>query len=55
MEECFLLSTTKDIVPVGEIDGIRFKVGPDTVTSRLKSAFSGAAAAYARAHPAYAA
>jgi len=55
MEECFLLSTTKDIVPVGEIDGIRFAVGPDTATSRLKSAFSEAAKAYARAHPAYAA
>jgi branched-chain amino acid aminotransferase len=55
MEECFLLSTTKDVVPVGEIDGVRFKVGPDTVTSRLKSAFSAATKAYAAAHPAYAA
>jgi len=51
MEECFLLSTTKDLVPVGEIDGVRFKVGPDTVTSRLKAAFAGAARAYASAHP----
>jgi branched-chain amino acid aminotransferase len=55
MEECFLLSTTKDIVPVGEIDGVRFNVGPDTVTARLKSAFSAAAMAYAKAHPAFAA
>jgi branched-chain amino acid aminotransferase len=51
MDECFLLSTTKDVVPVGEIDGIRFKVGPDSVAARLKSAFARASAAYASAHP----
>jgi branched-chain amino acid aminotransferase len=51
MDECFLLSTTKDIVPVGEIDGTRFKLGADTVASRLKAAFAGAASAYASAHP----
>jgi len=51
MEECFLLSTTKDIVPVGEIDGIRFAVGPQTTTSRLKAAFASAAERYAREHP----
>ncbi len=51
MEECLLLSTTKDIVPVSEIDGIRFKLGPDTVSSRLKAAFARAARRYATAHP----
>jgi branched-chain amino acid aminotransferase len=51
MDECFLLSTTKDIVPVGEIDGIKFKVGADSVASRLKAAFARAAALYASAHP----
>jgi len=51
MDECFLMSTTKDIVPVGEIDGFRFKVGPDTVTARLKAAFAAAARGYASAHP----
>jgi branched-subunit amino acid aminotransferase/4-amino-4-deoxychorismate lyase len=51
MDECFLLSTTKDIVPVGEIDGVSFKVGPGTVTSRLKDAFARAARGYASAHP----
>jgi branched-subunit amino acid aminotransferase/4-amino-4-deoxychorismate lyase len=51
MDECFLLSTTKDIVPVGEIDGTRFKLGPDTVASRLKAAFATAARTYASAHP----
>jgi branched-chain amino acid aminotransferase len=51
MDECFLLSTTKDVVPVGEIDGVRFRVGPDTVAARLKSAFARTAAAYASTHP----
>jgi branched-chain amino acid aminotransferase len=51
MEECFLISTTKDVVPVGEIDGIRFKVGPDSVASRLKAAFGEAARGYASSHP----
>jgi branched-chain amino acid aminotransferase len=51
MDECFLLSTTKDIVPVCAIDGIAFKVGPRTVASRLKSAFARAARDYAAAHP----
>jgi branched-subunit amino acid aminotransferase/4-amino-4-deoxychorismate lyase len=51
MDECFLLSTTKDVVPVGEIDGIRFKMGRDSVASRLKEAFGRAAGEYASAHP----
>jgi branched-chain amino acid aminotransferase len=51
MDECFLLSTTKDIVPVGEIDGVRFKVGKDSVAMRLKAAFAESARAYATAHP----
>ncbi|HEY4989115.1 MAG TPA: aminotransferase class IV [Opitutaceae bacterium] len=51
MEECFLLSTTKDIVPVGAIDGVAFRVGPETLTSRLKTAFAKFAQDYAGAHP----
>jgi branched-chain amino acid aminotransferase len=51
MEECFLLSTTKDIVPVRGIDNIAFKLGPESVTSRVKTAFAEAARAYASAHP----
>jgi len=51
MDECFLLSTTKDVVPVAEIDGIGFKLGPDTVAARLKAAFARAARDYASAHP----
>jgi len=51
MQECFLLSTTKDIVPVGTVDGISYKVGPGTVASRLKAAFGAFAALYSKAHP----
>jgi branched-chain amino acid aminotransferase len=51
MDECFLLSTTKDIVPVGEIDGARFALGAGSVGARLKEAFAQAASAYAAAHP----
>ena len=51
MSECFLLSTTKDLVPVGAIDDVRFRTGPETLTRKIKAAFALHAAAYARAHP----
>ncbi len=51
MQECFLTSTTKDVMPVAAIDAHRFRVAPDSVTSRLKAAFAVHAQAYARAHP----
>ena len=51
MQECFLLSTTKDIVPVGSIDGVAFRLGADTVSMRLKKAFGDYAARYSQAHP----
>jgi branched-chain amino acid aminotransferase len=51
MQECFLLSTTKDIVPVGSVDDISYTVGPGTVTSRLKASFGSFAALYSKAHP----
>jgi branched-chain amino acid aminotransferase len=51
MQECFLLSTTKDIVPVGKVDEISYKVGPGTVASRLKASFASFAALYSKAHP----
>jgi len=50
-EECFLLSTTKDISPVACIDGTAFRVASDSVTARLKAAFADYARAYATAHP----
>jgi branched-chain amino acid aminotransferase len=51
MDECFLLSTTKDVQPVSAIDDLRFAVGPQTVTSRLKAAFADYARDYAAGHP----
>lgn len=51
MDECFLLSTTKDVQPVGSIDDLRFTVGPQTVGTRLKSAFAEYARDYAASHP----
>lgn len=51
MDECFLLSTTKDLTPVGAIDGHRFKVRSDSVTARLKAAFGDCTRAYAARHP----
>jgi branched-subunit amino acid aminotransferase/4-amino-4-deoxychorismate lyase len=50
MSECFLMSTTKDIVPVASIDETRFEVGPETATLRLKAAFGRYARRYAEEH-----
>ncbi|MFH1499922.1 MAG: aminotransferase class IV [Verrucomicrobiota bacterium] len=52
IDECCLLSTTKDLQPVARIDGHGFRTGPDTVTRRLKAAFADHAADYARRHAA---
>jgi branched-chain amino acid aminotransferase len=51
MSECFLLSSTKDITPVNAIDDLRFKVGADTITAKLKAAFAAYAQRYAADHP----
>lgn len=51
MQECFLLSTTKDLTPVGAVDHVRFDVGAHSVTSRLKAAFVAYARAYSALHP----
>ena len=51
MQECFLTSTTKDVVPVAAIDEHRFTVNADSVTRRLKAAFAEYARAYAQEHP----
>jgi branched-subunit amino acid aminotransferase/4-amino-4-deoxychorismate lyase len=51
MDECFLLSSTKDISPVAAIDRARFRVGPETLTARLKAEFADYAHAYATGHP----
>jgi branched-chain amino acid aminotransferase len=51
LDECLLLSTTKDITPVAAIDARNFQVGPNTVTARLKAAFADYALAYTAGHP----
>lgn len=51
MQECFLTSTTKDVVPVAAIDAQRFDVSAESVTRRLKTAFADYASLYARTHP----
>lgn len=51
MEECFLLSTTKDIAPVARIDEHRFALGEDTVTMKLKRTFAEYARNYAVRRP----
>jgi branched-subunit amino acid aminotransferase/4-amino-4-deoxychorismate lyase len=50
MDECFLLSTTKDIVPVRSVDSYAFRVGGGA-GARLKGQFALAAQRYAAAHP----
>jgi branched-chain amino acid aminotransferase len=51
MAECFTLSSTKDVTPVGAIDELKFKVGPGTVSAKLKTAFADYTRASAAAHP----
>lgn len=51
MDECFLLSTTKDVAPVSAIDGFHYRVGADTVTARLKAAYVDFVRVYVAAHP----
>jgi len=51
MQEAFMLSTTKDVAPVGWIDAQRYRVGPGTVTMRLKAAFADYVRDYIARHP----
>jgi branched-chain amino acid aminotransferase len=50
MEEAMLLSTSKDVTAVGSIDGVKFRVGANTVCARLKDAFDRYMKAYTAAH-----
>ncbi len=51
MDEGFLLSSTKDIAPIASIDGVKFKVGADTIAMKLKAAFADYMTSYAASHP----
>ncbi len=51
MQECFLLSSTKDLTPVTQIDDSTFASGPTSLTLRLKAGFQEYVAEYNRDHP----
>ena len=51
MQECFLLSSTKDITPVAAIDNYHFMLGENSVAMKLKRAFAAYVSAYNTAHP----
>ncbi len=51
MAECFLLSSTKDVTPIGAIDAFKFAVGSETLSAKLKAAFADYARASAGRHP----
>jgi branched-chain amino acid aminotransferase len=51
MDECFILSTTRDVTQIRAIDARLFRTGPDTVAARLKAGFAEHMRAYAAAHP----
>lgn len=51
-QEACLLSTTKDIQPVGRIDQWTYRTGAESVMRRLKDAFAHYAEQHVRAHPA---
>ena len=49
--ECFVTSTTQDIVPVAAIGGQNFRLDADTLTLRLKKAFQANVKQYEQDHP----
>src|ERR1019366_7131146 len=51
MDECLMLSSSKEIAPVAAIDAARFKIGADTVAARLRMAWADYTQAYVAAHP----
>ena len=48
--ECFITGTTRELHPVNAIDDVRFAVGPDTVTAKLRAAFADYARDYVKRH-----
>jgi branched-chain amino acid aminotransferase len=50
-QECFATSSTQDVAPVAEIGSQRFRLGPETVTRRLKAAFRRHVVEYVQASP----
>jgi branched-chain amino acid aminotransferase len=50
-DECFLSSSTRDVIPVSSIDEHAYATGEGTVSQRLKNAFARFASDYALNHP----
>lgn len=50
LQECFILSSTKDLTPVAAIDAVSFSVSPSSLTLRLKQGFADYARRYAEMH-----
>jgi len=48
--ECFLTSSTRDIVPVSRVGNHKYSCGGDSVTVRLKNEFAAYASRYAASH-----
>jgi branched-chain amino acid aminotransferase len=46
--ECFIVSTTKEIFPIHTIDDVRFALGPNTITAKLQAAFHDYTANYVK-------
>jgi branched-chain amino acid aminotransferase len=51
MDECFLLSSTKDITPVSAVDEYTFPMAETNITLKLKQAFAVYVKSYCSAHP----
>jgi branched-chain amino acid aminotransferase len=49
--ECFATSSTQDVAPVAAIGKQQFRLGPGTLTRRLKAAFRAYVDSYGAAHP----
>ncbi len=50
MDECFIMSTTRDISPVRAIDRNLYRVGPESFTARLKNEFTEYVSSYVAKH-----
>jgi branched-chain amino acid aminotransferase len=49
-DEVFITSTTRELLAVASIDGLKLKSSPDTTRSRLQAAFTGYVQEYVAAH-----
>jgi branched-chain amino acid aminotransferase len=52
-QECFVTSSTQDVAPVAAIGTIKYRLGPDTATRRLKAAFLRYVEVYCARHRTY--